>query len=277
MLQKKVKLLSPAASLRSALCVFALLPAAALLPAHAGFGQSPAAPATDPAQPAAQTPGQTGTTAAPGTAPIQSRAVATQITPQRVATYTEKWEFFGGLSFMNGQAGQNLPKRYNMGGGDISAVYWLGSKPVGRWGVMGDYRLEAGTTPVLPNAFDLNRVLVYQNIISGGIEYRGPRNRYVSLQPRALVGATHGTFNTAVVGHPATGAPLTDGTIGLYNNSTSPWGAAGVAFDFNSSPKIAFRLAPDLIFEHFGTETREFISLGGGIVYRFGKRANARK
>jgi hypothetical protein len=31
------------------------------------------------------------------------------------------------------------------------------------------------------------------------------------------------------------------------------------------------RLSPDMIFEHFGTETREFFSIGGGVMYRFGK------
>ena len=28
------------------------------------------------------------------------------------------------------------------------------------------------------------------------------------------------------------------------------------------------RLSPDLILEHFGTETREFFAISGGVVYR---------
>jgi len=31
------------------------------------------------------------------------------------------------------------------------------------------------------------------------------------------------------------------------------------------------RLQPDLIFEHFGTETREYFSISAGLVYRIGK------
>ena len=215
--------------------------------------------------------GQTPTTAAPGSAPIQPRVVATQIAPQRVPTYNEKFEIFGGLSFMNGQAGQVLPKRYNMGGGEVMGTYWLGP----HLGVAADYRFEAGTTPLLPvsTEFGLNRVLVYQNIISGGVEYRGPKNRYAAVDYHALFGASHGTFDHAIVNYPQNSTPRpTDSFVGLYNNSTTPWGAVGGSIDFNATPKLAVRVSPDLIFEHFGTETREFVSVGGGVIYRFGKR-----
>ncbi len=266
MLQKNRSLLSPAASLRFVLCALALLPGIA-------FAQSSSSTTPQPGDPGQ--PSQTGTTAAPGTAPIRSRAVATQITPQRVTTYDEKFELFGGLSFMNGQAGQNLPKRYNMGGGEVMATYWLGSARVAHWGIAADYRLEAGTTPILPigDQFGLHRVLVYQNIPSGGVQYRGPRNRYLAINFHALAGITRGTFNSAIAGYPKNASPQpTDALVGLYDNSTSPWGAAGGSVDFNATPKLAVRLSPDIIFEHFGTETREFVSIGGGVVYRFGKR-----
>ena len=218
---------------------------------------------------------QTGTTAAPGTAPMRSRATAQQIAPVRVATYDEKYELFGGLSLMNGQAGQNLPKRYVLGGGEVMGTYWLGS----HLGIAADYRLEAGTTPVLSPYY--NRVLVYQNIAAGGVEYRGPRNRYAAVDFHALAGFSHGTFDNAVKNYPG-GSPVSacpqqqatgqQGNLGLYCNSNSPWGAAGGSVDFNYSPRLAIRLQPDLIMEHFGTELREFVSVSGGVVYRFGRR-----
>ena len=212
---------------------------------------------------------QTGTTAAPGTAPMRSRATAQQIAPVRVATYDEKYELFGGLSLMNGQAGQNLPKRYVLGGGEVMGTYWLGS----HLGIAADYRLEAGTTDLVPTPQLANtRALVIQNIISGGVNYRGPKNRYAAVDYHALVGATHGQYDHSIK-NDANLAPNTPPTqFGLYNNGTSPWGAVGGSIDFNATPKLAVRLSPDLIFEHFGTETREFFSMGGGVVYRFGKR-----
>ncbi|MGI4828611.1 MAG: hypothetical protein ACRYFU_10550 [Janthinobacterium lividum] len=266
MLQIVRKVLSPAAcrfisTPRPVSAVRFFAASAMMLATLAGHGQSSSS-------------SQTGTTAAPGTAPIQSRTVATQITPQRVATYDEKYEIYGGLSFMNGQAGQNLPKRYNMGGGEVMATYWLPGHLGSHLGIAGDYRLEAGTTPIYPVSvnYGLNRVLVYQNILSGGVNYRGPKNRYAAIDFHALVGATHGTFDSAITGYPNRPTTLTTSYVGLYSNGTSPWGAAGGSIDFNYSPKVAIRLSPDIIFEHFGTETREFASVSGGVVYRIGKR-----
>ncbi len=212
---------------------------------------------------------QTGTTAAPGTAPMQTRATAQQINPTRVTKYDDRFEIYGGLSLMNGQAGQNLPKRYNLGGGEAMGTYWLGS----HLGVAGDYRFEAGTTDLIPTPPLANtRALVYQNIFSGGVNYRGPKNRYAAIDYHALVGATHGQYDHSIK-NDANLNPNTSPTVfGLYNNSTSPWGAIGGSIDFNATPKVAVRLSPDLIFEHFGTETREFFSISGGVVYRFGKR-----
>ncbi len=182
------------------------------------------------------------------------------------ASYDNKYEVYGGLSFMNGQAGQNLPKRYNLGGGEVMATYWL--RP--RLGIAADYRLEAGTTPLFPNPY-YNRVLVYQNIYSGGVQYRGPRNRYAAVDYHLLAGASHGTFDHAINNYPG-GSPVSATGLGLYPNSTTGWGAAGGSIDFNYSAKLAIRLSPDLIFEHFGNETREFFSISAGVVYRIGKR-----
>ena len=255
MLQTISKKLSPATPRGLVLCALSVL-------SSVGFAQSSSS--------------SQGTTAAPGTAPIQSRTVATTITPTRIATYTEKFEVFGGLSFMNGQAGQNLPKRYNMGGGEVMATYWLGGAgKLKNLGIAADYRLEAGTTPLLPvsTEFGLNRVLVYQNIFSGGLQYRVAKGRYAAVNLHALVGGTHGTFDHAITTYPSNVSPQpTAAFVGLYPNSTSPWGAAGGSIEFNQSPHFAVRISPDIIFEHFGTETREFVSVGGGIVYRFGKR-----
>jgi hypothetical protein len=202
-------------------------------------------------------------TPAPTTAPI---ADTSKLEPSRAASYDNKYEVYGGLSFMNGQAGQNLPKRYNMGGGEAMFTYWVGQ----HLGVAADYRIEAGTTPLFPNPY-YNRVLVTQNILSGGVQWRGFKNRYIAIDYHALAGATRGVFDHAILNHPG-GSPVSATDLGLYPNTTSPWGAAGGSIDFNYSANLAVRLSPDMIFEHFGTETREFVSVSMGAIYRFGKR-----
>ena len=159
----------------------------------------------------------------------------------------------------NFQAGQNLPKRMNLGGVEFMGTYWFTRK----LGAAGDFRGEAGTTPVFPNPYT-TRPLVVLYTGMGGVEYRGPRNQRFAVDYHALGGVSHGDF---------TETPLPAGeNVGLYTNRTKPIFALGGSLDFNRSKNLALRLQPDLILEHFGTETREFFSLSGGIVYRLGKR-----
>ena len=191
--------------------------------------------------------------------------------PPPVATYTEKFEVYGGLLFMNGQAGQNLPKRYNLGGGEGMFTYYVTPK----WGVAGDFRWAGGTTPVFAAgqaAGVQTRPFVSQAIGMGGVQYRLAHNKHAALQLHALAGVTHGTFSHSLhVQSPVVGQdPLT--ATGLYSDRTSPMGVVGGSIDLNRSARWAVRLSPEMVFEHFGTETREFISISGGILYRFGKR-----
>jgi hypothetical protein len=245
---------------------------AALAAAPATFAQDTPAPA--PAPPPAQDtpapappPTQTPTPDSTSTTTAGPRVTNTaNLGISRAASYDNRFEVYGGLSFMNGQAGQNLPKRYNMGGGEGMFTYWVGK----HLGIAGDYRIEAGTTPLLPNPY-YNRVLIMQNIGSGGVQWRGPKNRYAAVDYHALFGASRGVFDHALQNYPG-GSPVTATQIGLYPNTTTPWGAVGGSIDFNYSANLAIRLSPDLIFEHFGTETREFFSMSLGAVYRFGKR-----
>jgi hypothetical protein len=256
--------------------MLALVLSAALY-SSAAFAQAPAAQTPQaPAQPQASqsTPG----TAAPGTAPL-----TVQPPPYTGPKYTNRWEIYGGFLFMNGQAGQSLPKRYNMGGGEGMFTYWLGTPQSDsflkrRLGLAVDYRFGAGTTPVV-TIDNINRVLVMQHIGSGGFQFRWLKNRYVALDLHGLAGTTYGIFNHATqeytpgtVGYcPAAAQPGQQANLNLYCNGFAPWGAAGGSIDFNESGKLAVRLSPDMTFEHFGTETREFFSISLGAVYRFGK------
>jgi len=190
--------------------------------------------------------------------------------PPVPVTYTEKYEIFGGANFLNGQAGQNLPKRYNMGGGEVMATYWLTPKI----GVAGDFRYVAGSTPVLPLAQSTNpriqtRPLATQTIGMGGVQYHWRGNHYAGINFHALAGVTHGSFDHSNPGLPS---DVFFSTTGLYTNRTSAMGVAGGSVDFNRSARFAVRISPEIVFEHFGNELREFVSVSGGIVYRFGNR-----
>lgn len=190
--------------------------------------------------------------------------------PPVPVTYTEKYEIFGAANFMNGQAGQSLPKRYNMGGGEAMATYWLTPK----YGVVGDVRFVIGSTPVLPGGQATTprvqtRPYVSQTVAMGGVQYHWIGNHYAGVNFHALAGATVGDFDHS---NPGLSAGSFASATGLYSNRTSFMGTVGPSFDFNRSAHIAVRLSPEIVFEHFGDELREFVSVSGGIVYRFGDR-----
>lgn len=184
--------------------------------------------------------------------------------PNAYASYDNRYEVYGGINFMNFQGGQTLPKRMNLGGLEAQGTLWL----TGKLGVSADYRVDAGTTPVKPNPFVNNRPLVYLNTIMGGVQYRGPKNHYAAINYHGYFGVSHGTFTYSTKNVPPTAYDL----IGLYTNRTKPIAALGASIDFNRSKNLAVRVQPDLILEHFGTETREFFSISGGVIYRFGRR-----
>lgn len=177
-------------------------------------------------------------------------------------TYKNRYEVYGGVNFMNFQAGQGLPKRINMGGVEVLGTFWL----TNHLGLGAEYRGEAGTTPVLANPYT-TRPLVYMHMGLLGAQYRGPKNQYAAVNYHAYFGAARGVFDSSTGNIPAQYA-----NVGLYTNRTKPIAALGGSIDFNRSKNLAIRLSPDLILEHFGTETREFFAISGGVVYRFGNR-----
>lgn len=184
--------------------------------------------------------------------------------PAAAVTYDNRYEVYGGINFMNFQAGQNLPTRMNFAGGEVLGTYFV----TRNLGLGIDYRGEAGTTPVHPNPFVNNRPLVYMNMVMGGAQYRGPKNHYAAINYHGYFGVSHGVFDYSLKDVQPASIPL----IGLYTNRTKPIAALGGSIDFNRSKNLAVRISPDLILEHFGTETREFFAISGGVIYRFGKR-----
>ncbi len=173
-------------------------------------------------------------------------------------TYDNRYELYGGLNYMNFQAGQNVPKLMNLGGGEFSGTYWFNN----RWGGMVDGRVEAGTTPVVPN-FEFNGravAILYTGMV--GAQYRWIAKPRASFAFHALAGVGHGDFTQTIPTN----------LSGLYSNRTKPIGAFGGNIDVNRSKNFAIRLSPDVIVEHFGSEYREFFSISGGIVYRIGRR-----
>ena len=195
-----------------------------------------------------------------GTKPASEAEITTgKLASKPPVTYDNRYELYGGLSFENFQAGQNLPKLMDFGGVEVTGTYWATHK----LGVAADFRGQAGTTPVFANPYT-SSPLVIRFTGMAGVQYRGPKNQRFALDYHAYGGVSHGDFTHTPV-------PPNYQT-GLYTNRTKPIFALGGSLDLNRSKNLAIRLSPDLILSHFGTETREFFSISAGVVYRFGKK-----
>lgn len=238
------------------------------------------APGTAPMQQPSSSSSQSSGQNAPGTAPIRTQSTAAELAPGKGPSYENRWDVYGGLAFMNGQAGQVLLKRFNMGGGEAQFTYWMPNHLDNRLGFTGLYRFGAGTTPVLPNS-TYNRPLVMYHVIAGGAQWRGPRNRYVAVNYHAFGGGVYGIFDHSTNSYPLGLSPYSAcaadqqigqrGNLGMYCNHMAPWGAFGGSIDFNQGPKFAVRLSPDMTLEHFGTETRVFFGISMGVLFRGGR------
>ena len=205
-------------------------------------------------------------------AATRSAQAQTRLGPAAPVTYDNKYEVYGSLNYMNFKAGENLPTRMNLGGGEFEGTWWVTPK----WGVAAEYRGEAGTTQVYPNAerYGIHRPLVYMNMGLGGVEYRWLKNQHAALNVHAYGGIADGVFDAGTAEVPSPTEPPTTpaqiaNIVGLYADHAAQIFALGGSLDFNRSKNWAIRFSPDLILEHFGNEERQFFSISGGILYRF--------
>ena len=194
----------------------------------------------------------------------------TKLGPAAPVTYDNKYEVYGGLNFMNFMAGQELTRRMDFGGGELEGTYWVTPK----WGAAAEYRGEAGTTPVLPNAgtYGIHRPLAYMNMVLFGAQYRWMQNQHAALDLHAYAGPSYGVFDAGTQGSgptPGISAASNARLVGLYSNHTAAIFALGGSVYMNRSKNWAIRLSPDLILDEFGSGTREFFAISGGVVYRF--------
>lgn len=211
---------------------------------------------------------QTSTTAQSSSeGPVAHGTIATAAP----VTYDNRYEVYGGLNYMNFTAGPFAIPRTSLGGGEIMGTYWLKSLthrvPPGLLGVVADVRGEYGTTQIgpVPVTSGLHRTMVFQHMVMGGLQIRGPRNQFFALGAHALGGRSWGNFSHGTL--PA----RTPESVGLYTDHSAPIAAIGASLDINQSKNFAIRISPDLMLSSFGPATDTNFALSGGIIYRFGK------
>jgi hypothetical protein len=244
-------------SLRRLACLLVLGAFAGTL-SEAQSSSSDAAPQAAP-QPAQQAPATT----APLT--VQARIRARREARRAAAihdVYAHLYEAYFGGAYLRFHPGPNL-QRSNEYAWNVGVTRYYSE----RFGVTVDGRGYYGPAFLgineNSNSFLTNpRISQYTAMI--GPTYRFLLNPRYSVSARVLGGAAIGNFSGDI-------GAFTPEEAGLYPDGTSPAINVSVPFEYNLTPGIGLRLAPEYLYTRFGSETQNSLGYTAGIVYRWGK------
>jgi len=249
-------------SFRSLALLLALgLPAAHALLAQTTDSTSNPAPATDPAQqPAAasQPQGQTS-----GSLSVQARIRARREQRRTQAihdVYSHLYETYAAMGYLRFTPGPNL-QRVTYYAWDTGITRYYSE----RLGVTIDGRGYYGTSYVGLNSSGITRPAISTYAVLGGPTYRFYMQPKYSVSGRVMGGYARGNFSSDTNGFGST-------ALGLYPNSSTFAISAAVPFEYNLTPAVGLRLAPEYFATGFGSTAQNNFGFTGGVVVRFGKQ-----
>jgi hypothetical protein len=111
----------------------------------------------------------------------------------------------------------------------------------------------------------INNPAISEYTAMAGPTYRFYQQPKFSISGRVLGGITYGKFNDDLQG----GSPA---AYGLWPNGYTFAGSVSLPVEYNLTPRVAVRVAPEYLFTSFGSSTQYSRAFTTGIVYRFGKQ-----
>jgi hypothetical protein len=249
----------------------AFLLAFALPAMPAAFAQSSSAssPSTTPDQ--SQSGDQTSSSqqsAQESQGQINVQARIRQRREQRRATaihdaYDHKWESYADMGYLRFQPGPSLQR--------LTFYSWetgLTRFSTERLGYTLDGRGYYGTAyvglnPYSQGAFTRPEVSMY-NVLFGPV-YRFYLQPKYSVSGRVMAGWAHGNFSGDTNG-------ITPTLLGLYPDANTFAASASVIGEYNLTPSVGFKLAPEYFVSGFGSTVQSSLGFTAGIVYRWGKQ-----
>jgi hypothetical protein len=98
----------------------------------------------------------------------------------------------------------------------------------------------------------------------------GPTYRFYvqpkfSIAVRVLGGMDHGNFSGDL-------GSFTPASLGLWRDGTTFAASAGMPVEYNLTPNVGLRVAPEYFLSGFGSTTQNSLGFTVGLVYRFGKQ-----
>lgn len=194
--------------------------------------------------------------------------------------YNRRWDIYAGAAYTNFLAGPQLLQRSNLGGWEAGATYWLNW----HWGIESNARMYIGTSGVFPNSGGgqyngtcppfssvclqnptVTGPRIMQYYFTAGPSYRVFRRAKASATFHTLFGGAWGIFDAANL------HGLDVQTIGLFPTQWTFASVIGGTFDYNYTPRIAFRiLQPDLMITRYSGTAQQNFAFSTGVLFRLG-------
>jgi len=177
--------------------------------------------------------------------------------------YDHRWETYMDMGYLRFQPGPSLQR--------LTYYAWetgLTRFSTERLGFILDGRGYFGTAYVGLNTYSqgrFTRPAISQYDVLGGPIYRFYMQPKFSIAGRAMGGWAHGNFSGDTNGLPPT-------LLGLYPDADTFAASAAVIGEYNLTPGIGFKLAPEYFFTGFGSTVQASRGFTIGMVYRFGKQ-----
>ena len=178
-------------------------------------------------------------------------------------TYGHRYEVAGGGGFERYRSGQYL-QQSNEVNFWASTLYALNP----RLGVLGEVRGAYGRAKI-GNLLPSGNVLSYNPQISEYNFMAGPSYRLVAVEKFGLSAFAEGGVTLGKFAGDSKG--LSAAEIGVWQGDYAAAFSAGLNFDYNIFPNVAFRLTPTYLGSTFGGTVQNTKGLNVGVVYRFGR------
>jgi hypothetical protein len=251
----------------------ALLLALSIVAASAALAQSsssssnPTAPAQAQAgQPAEQSQGQMSVQARIRARRAQRRAAAIH------EAYSHRYEEYTGMGYLRFEPGAKLERAHEYAW-NIGVTRYFDE----RLGVTVDGRGYYGTAytgiswtagnPPVTTSNPYTNPAISQYAALAGPTYRFYVQPKYSISGRVLGGIEHGNFS-ANTGH----STAISTALGLWPDGYVFAASASIPVEYNLTPNIGLRVAPEYYVTGFGSTTQNSLGFTTGIVYRFGKQ-----
>lgn len=178
--------------------------------------------------------------------------------------YDHRWETYMDMGYLRFRPGPSPMQR-------LTYYAWetgLTRFSTERLGFTLDGRGYFGTAYVGLNQYSqghFTRPAISQYDVMGGPVYRFYLQPKYAISGRVMAGWAHGNFSGDTNG-------ISPPLLGLYPDANTYAASAAIIGEYNLTPSVSFKLAPEYFFTGFGSSTQASRGFTIGMTYRFGKQ-----